>query len=172
MTLFNNKYRIETARAKNWDYHSAASYFITICTKEGFHYFGKIQSKEMVLNDCGIVVRREWIKTPEIRPDMNITLGEFVVMPNHFHGIISIGENGYNEQRKNNEFGIQSKNLGAIVGGFKASVTKQLRKINADFGWQERYHDHIIRDNESYERIRHYIQNNPANWLSDKFYRD
>jgi len=140
---------------------------------------------------------------------MNLKLGVFVVMPNHFHAIIMIGENQYNRERgvercgggndamhhctgrdamhrvsttmtttaaadipsPQNRFGPQSKNLASILRGFKSSVTKQARPTNPDFAWQPRFHDHIIRDAESYHRIEQYTVNNPRNWEQDKFYR-
>jgi len=68
-----------------------------------------------------------------------------------------------------NKFGPQSKNLASIVRGFKSSVTTNARIIHADFAWQSRFHDHIIRDSESFERIQNYIANNPMNWKDDKF---
>jgi len=98
MTLFKNKYRIESFRLKNWDYRNAGAYFITICTKNRAHYFGEIADREMQLSEIGKIVENEWIKTPEIRPDMNLKQGEFVVMPNHFHAILIIGQNEYNIQ--------------------------------------------------------------------------
>jgi REP-associated tyrosine transposase len=93
---FNNKFRIPSARLQTWDYSNCASYFITICTKKRAHFFGEIKDKKMQLNDIGKIAEKEWIKTLELRPDMNLELGEFVMMPNHFHGIIIIGENKYN----------------------------------------------------------------------------
>jgi REP element-mobilizing transposase RayT len=60
------------------------------------HFFGEISKERMVLTDIGEVVEREWRKIPEMRPDMNIKLGVFVVMPNHFHGILIIGQNEFN----------------------------------------------------------------------------
>jgi len=173
MTLFNNKYRVETTRLKNWDYGSAAPYFITICTINGEHFFGELQNDKMSLNAIGLTVKNEWERTPQIRPDMNLTLNEFVIMPNHFHAIICIGENRFNKNTKDvegNKFSPQSKNLGAIIGGFKSSVSKKVRAIIPHFGWQERYHDNVIRDDESYLRIQQYILNNPKNWKDDKFY--
>jgi putative transposase len=172
MSLYQNKYRIESARLKNWDYGSAAAYFITICTQNRISFFGKIQNGEMLLNDIGIIVQTEWLKTPPLRPDMNLLLDEFVVMPNHFHAIIFIGENEFNygDTKTANKFGPQSKNLGSIMRGFKSSVTTQAHKINPDFDWQQRYHDHIIRNHESFCRIQHYIINNPANWKDDNFF--
>lgn len=96
MDKFDNIYRIESARYKNWDYGSNAFYFVTICTAGREHFFGDIIDFKMVLNEIGKIVETEWIKTPSIRPDMNLKLGEFVVMPNHFHAIIYIGKNAYN----------------------------------------------------------------------------
>ena len=98
MALFKNKYRVETTRLKNWDYGNEAAYFITICTKHREHFFGEIRNEEMTLNDIGNIVRNEWQQTPRIRPDMNLTLDEFTVMPNHFHAIIFIGQNQFNGQ--------------------------------------------------------------------------
>ncbi len=68
-----------------------------------------------------------------------------------------------------NKFRPQSKNLASIVRGFKSSVTKYAHLIDADFQWQSRYYVHIIRDAESFERIRQYIANNPLHWEEDKF---
>ena len=196
---YQNKYRIASARLKNWNYANSASYFITICTANREHYFGEISNKKMNLSVLGKIVEQEWIKTIDIRTDMNLSLGEFVVMPNHFHGIIFIGENEFNRNRNctdamhdhcrgamhcasttmhcvstmtntGNKFGPQSKNLASIVRGFKSAVTTWARKNNITFKWQPRYHDHIIRNQNEYNRIANYILNNPANWQEDKFY--
>lgn len=93
---FHNKYRIPSARLVGYDYAQNGAYFITICTKNRNHYFGKIEDGNIKLSDIGEIVKYEWEKTPELRPDMNITLDQFVVMPNHFHGIVIIGNNDYN----------------------------------------------------------------------------
>lgn len=98
MSLFKNKYRIASARWQNWDYANAGAYFITICTKDRQHYFGEIHNGTMQKNELGDIVTLEWLKTPALRQDMNLTLGEFVVMPNHFHAIIIIGTNEYNSK--------------------------------------------------------------------------
>ncbi len=96
MDKYKNKFRIPSARFENWDYGSAGGYFVTVCTKNRIQYFGHIENGEMKLNELGLIAHSEWLKTPDIRPDMNILLGEFCVMPDHFHGIVLIGENGYN----------------------------------------------------------------------------
>ncbi|MCZ8198203.1 MAG: transposase [Flavobacterium sp.] len=188
MTKFKNKYRIEPARLKNWDYAKSAAYYITICTANRKHFFGKIENEEMMYSEIGKIVELEWLKTPDIRPDMNIELGEFVVMPNHFHGIVFIGDNEFNGERDGergggrdamhlvstddiytNKFGPQSKNVSSIIRGFKSAVTIHARNINPEFGWQPRFYDRIIRDAKSYEVISKYIINNPKKWFEDAF---
>ena len=87
---YQNKYRGQSTRKQSWDYSSEGSYFITICTKNKQHFFGKIRDGKMMLSEIGKVVESEWIKSIAMRPEMEIELGEFVVMPNHFHAIINI----------------------------------------------------------------------------------
>jgi len=197
--LFNNKYRIPSARLQNWNYANEAIYFVTICTQNRKNYFGEIvrvQSPSIIGTQCvaplqpteiGQIAHSEWYRTVELRPDMNIELGEFVVMPNHIHGIIIIGSNEYNTQRDiqrrdamlrvstndeyKNRFAPQSKNLSSIIRGYKSAVTTYARKNDIEFNWQTRFHDHIIRSVDDYHRISNYIINNPAKWQDDKFYK-
>lgn len=185
--LFNHKYRIPSARLQNWNYANEAIYFITICTKNRKNYFGEIVDKISQPTDLGEIAYSKWFKSMEIRPDMNLELGEFVVMPNHIHGIIMIGENEYNSARHErrdamhcsnmddtteykNQFAPQSKNLSSIIRGYKSAVTTYARKNRIEFDWQPRFHEHIIRNEQSYQTISHYIINNPAKWQEDKFY--
>jgi putative transposase len=88
MEKFNNKYRIPSARLAIWDYSHPGFYFITICTKNRNHFFGEIKKDEMYLNEIGIIADKCWAEIPG--HFHNTTLGEFVVMPNHIHGIIII----------------------------------------------------------------------------------
>lgn len=181
MDKFQNKYRTNSIRLKNWDYGSSAIYFITICTKDMKHYFGNIKDGEMQLNYLGKVVELEWKKSVELRPDMNLYLGEFVVMPNHFHGILVINDNDYNTAKqelesesigneKFNRFGSQSKNLASIIRGFKSSVTIYARKNGVEnFGWHTGYYENIVRSERRLRKIQKYILNNPLNWEKDKF---
>ena len=83
---FRGKYRIPSARLKNYDYASNGAYFITICTKNREHFFGQVAGGEMHLSNIGEIIADEWKKTAEIRE--NVELGEWVVMPNHVHGIL------------------------------------------------------------------------------------
>lgn len=178
MKKYRNKYRIASARAQWWDYGWHAAYFVTVCTQNREHFFGEIVDGAMVLSAIGQIVESEWLKTFDMRPDMNLHMGEYVVMPNHFHAIVGIGANKYNSGRgagraetgkPKNRFGPQSKNLASIIRGFKIGVTKNARLIDPDFAWQPRFHDHIIRNDAEYGRISNYIIKNPANWKEDKF---
>ncbi|MDO4229865.1 MAG: hypothetical protein Q4C98_08625 [Capnocytophaga sp.] len=185
MEKFQNKYRIPPARLYCYDYSSQGLYFITICTKDRIPFFGNIENGYMTLNKLGEVVTEEWLKTPTIRSDMNLELGEFVVMPNHFHGIISIGENMYNSEIQYNEtqnsqilslrewqenkFQPQRKNLASIVRGFKSAITQFAKIHNIDFAWQSRYYDRVIRDFNELENISNYIIKNPSNWKNDEY---
>ena len=143
----------------------------------------------MNLNDAGRMVEKWYDALENKYPDKKCH--QMVVMPNHFHAIIIIGENEYNRPgdtdavvRRDamhrvsttapngpaNKFGPQSKNLASIIRGFKSAVTINARKIHSGFAWQSRFHDHIIRDEQSYQNISEYIINNPAKWEDDKFY--
>ena len=145
---------------------------------------------EMVLNELGQVAYDEWLKTPELRP--NVFLDVFVIMPNHMHGIIVInddnatGDRGESNSPDNTnvrgesnspdnvvetKFRSPSNNIGAIIRGYKSSVTKQIFLLNyGNFAWQRNYYEHIIRNEQSYQRISDYIISNPAKWNDDKFY--
>src|ERR1700760_3521207 len=109
--LFKNKYRISSARLQTWNYADNGMYFITICTENRACFFGNILETQciaslhdtyvefeykMQLNELGKIVETEWLKTKELRQDMSLDLFEYIVMPNHFHSIIYIGENEYN----------------------------------------------------------------------------
>jgi len=177
---FRNKYRTDSARAQWYNYGGNGAYFVTICTKNREHYFGKIVNGTMRLSEIGEIAQSEWQKTKELRSDMNLLLGEFIVMPNHFHCVVCIGDNPYNDCRRdamhcvstitthNNKFGVQSKNLSSIIRGFKIAVTMYAKKHNMDFAWQPRFHDRIIRNKNEYKRIANYIINNPETWDMDR----
>ena len=94
--LYNKKYRIDSARRKDVDYSMAGAYFITICTEGRFPYFGEITNGNMNLSELGKIVQSEWLKTADLRKSMNVSLGESIVMPDHFHAIIFIGMNSFN----------------------------------------------------------------------------
>lgn len=217
---FQNKYRISSARLQHWDYGSNAIYFVTICTQNREHYFGEIADGKMNLSDTGKMADRFWFEIPN--HFSFVQLGEFVVMPNHVHGIIIIdkpinpGNNDFvemggdvsiddvrnggvddgaivetpnlgvstvatnhvainNPPTNNGKTNTASAKwkpgiLGSIVNQYKRICTINARKINPGFSWQSRFHDHIIRNHQSFQRISNYIINNPVNWRDDKFY--
>ena len=185
---FQNKYRIESTRLKNWDYGWNATYFVTICTQNRECYFGDVVGGDMVLNEIGKIANDCWMVISEHFPF--VKLGEHVVMPNHVHGIVVIDkpDDGRSvsvgtrliaplptEQTKTpggitgNKNPMLHDNLSKIIRWYKGRTTFESRKIHADFAWQPRFHDHIIRNDESFHRISEYIKNNPANWSSDQF---
>lgn len=178
MNKYKNKYRIASARAPFWDYGWNAAYFVTICTQNREYWFGNIVDGEMDLSAMGHIANSCWHEIPNHFPF--VELGPHVIMPNHVHGIVIIDKpddgpnNGdkpnTNTHQPKNQFGPQSKNLASIIRGFKIGVTKNARQINTDFAWQSRFHDHIIRDEKSFQTISNYIINNPAKWQEDKFF--
>jgi putative transposase len=186
MGKYMNKYRQESFRAPWMDYASAGHYFVTINTKNRRRFFGDVKDGKMMLSEIGLIAVQEWQKTPDFRPDMNLSLGAFVVMPDHFHAVVSIGENVFNTNDDlfyKEDYSISAKfvtpnldsqysglapqmnNLSSIIRGFKSAVTTHSRKMDMqEFGWQKLYHDHIIRNQNEYNAITRYIQNNPKNW--------
>ena len=165
---FRNKYRITSLRIPWFDYGSNAGYYITICTRSRHPYFGKIENGKMILSAIGEIVKEEWLKTPSIRPELNLYMNDFVIMPDHIHGIIIMRRGarpGVSPvDKKQNIFGAQYNNIPSIIRGIKSAVTIQSRKLNPGFAWQTRYYDHIIRNRKDYERIVKYIQDNPKNY--------
>jgi putative transposase len=200
MSLFKNKYRIESARLPGWNYSWPGFYFVTVCTRDHTCLFGEISDGNMLLNDNGKIVHAEWRHSFEIRREL--IPDEFIVMPNHVHGIVRIADYRVNADKsvetpchgvstmktatmktakpttmKNTtalckQFHWKSGVLGAFIGQFKQQVTKKIRETGfPGFQWQPRFHDHIVRNEHELFRIRHYIKNNPANWQKDKFNR-
>ena len=181
----------QSIRLKGYDYSQEGLYFITMCCQDRIHLFGEIIEGEMHLNDFGKIAYEEWMKTPEIRT--NVSLSNFIIMPNHMHGIISIDYKMSIETNKNtNKFNSPTHTIGAIIRGYKGASTKRInnliRQIKEDSHstgelqfaptliksfpgegsiWQRNYWEHIIRDEQSLYRISEYISNNPKNWKAD-----
>ena len=185
---FGGKYRITSARAKWWNYANDGEYFVTICTKNREHFFGEISARlsayrqgEMVLNKIGKMAQKFWMEIPNHFPFA--FLDEFVVMPNHMHGIITIQKNANVNANANEEtlhatslpdnnpyskISPKKYSLSSIIRSYKSVVTKNAKKINPQFAWQPRFHDHIIRNEKSLHNIRNYIQQNSAMWHRDR----
>ena len=187
MDKFKNIYRIPSARAQWWNYGNNAAYFITICTAYREEFFGNVINKKMQLSPIGVIADVFW---HEIKKHFNnIELREFVVMPNHIHGILVI-----NKQQPSNVTPVETRHalshtaqkpqspgqqrirnqgentISSVIGGYKSVVTNHVRRLGYDFKWQSRFHDHIIEDELEYQRIADYIIENPKNWENDKFY--
>jgi REP element-mobilizing transposase RayT len=171
--LFDNKYRVPSARLQSWNYGSEGFYFVTICTKDRIPYFGNIVNSALKPTEIGKIAQAEWFKTVVLRPDMNIELAEFIVMPNHIHGIIIIGRNEFNktyDKDFKSQFKSPAKDLASIIRGYKIAITTYARKNNLAFDWQTRFYEHIIRSEEDYLKIANYIINNPSKWQEDQLY--
>ena len=167
-------------RLQGYDYSQNGAYFITICAQDRKPIFGKIVNREMQLSQFGMIARDEWLKTAEMRK--NIEMDEFTVMPDHFHGIIVIDDGdmggGASHPAQVELFGKPTSNsIPTIIRGFKAAVTKQINTIQINAGvynkperiWQKNYYEHVIRNETALNRIREYIRSNPLNWKKDDF---
>jgi REP element-mobilizing transposase RayT len=161
-------------RLPDFDYSQPGEYYITIVTHERQHLFGKIVDFEMQLNDLGKIVMDCWSTIPD--HFTNVDLGEYVVMPNHFHGIIHIiDDNGRGTIYRAptvERFGHPvAGSIPTIIRTFKAAVTRDAgRVLNISGIWQRNYFERVITSDHEYEIIEAYIANNPANWLTDSEY--
>ena len=172
----NNRNR-KPNRLQDYDYSQTGYYLVTICTQDRINYFGEIEQVRMQLNDIGQIVTDCWQGIPEHFHDT--ALDEFIVMPNHIHGIVIIKGNDFlrddgdgvgNNDRCSLRNARNMQLLPKIISQYKSSVTRMIRKQwnNHSFGWQKSFYDHVIRNNEDLHRVRTYIQNNPLNWELDK----
>lgn len=168
MGKYGKRYRVDSLRLKNWDYRRSAAYFITIVTQNRQNYFGDILDNNLQLNLIGKIASDCWLEIPRHFPF--VQLGDFVIMPNHMHGILILGHHSDNENPKiySSYMGKISPKPGSvstIIRSYKSAVSKMAHNIQSDFRWQSRFYDHIIRDWESYQRISKYIENNPVQWI-------
>ena len=155
-------------RLQNWDYTSPGYYFVTICIKNvgaGFPrpILGNAINGKMELNQSGNIVNQCWHDL-KIHFE-NIALDYFMIMPDHIHGIIILKQSG-------GETPPLRITLGHVIGYFKYQTTVQINKLNNNPGtilWQRNYYDHIIRNEQSLNEIRTYINNNPSQWSLDKY---
>ncbi len=168
-------------RLSGYDYTQSGAYFLTLVTHQRQLLFGEICSTDVQLNALGMIVMEEWNHTPIIRKE--IELDEFVIMPNHIHGIIQILESGAGIRVTpvgalgGGEVGAHGraplrlpKSVGSFVAGFKSVVTKRINLVRGTPGfpvWQRNYYEHVIRDEDDLARIRAYIQANPFSWKVD-----
>ena len=148
-------------RLKGYDYSQDNLYFITSCVKDMLCCLGEIVESEMILNQYGQIANDQWYWLAEQYP--YVILHEFVVMPNHIHGIIEINRVRRDRVRK-------IKSLSQLIGAYKTTTSKKIHAAGfPEFAWHRSFHDHIIRNEASYLNISSYIRNNPSSWANDKF---
>ncbi|MBI5215425.1 MAG: transposase [Ignavibacteriae bacterium] len=184
-------------RLKGYDYSQAGAYFITICTKERECLMGEIMDGEMIFNDMGRIADEYLQNIPN--HFSHVEIGEYVVMPNHVHCILVLGDKldggtGHvgtrhgvslptdtsqshgvlqpQQQTKINQYGKPvAGSVSVIVNQYKSSVKRWCNNHgHENFQWQSRFYEHIIRNEQSYQTISNYIINNPANWNDDKLF--
>jgi putative transposase len=170
-----DKHHRRSIRLQGFDYSQSAIYFVTICVQNRECLFGTISKHESgendpvrtILSDAGKMISADWLALPSRFP--SIILDEFVVMPNHFHGIVCILPDR-----------VENLTLGNIIGAFKSITnnnyitgvnTKNWQPFNQRL-WQRNYYEHIVRDDSTLPKIQHYIQNNPVTWQTDSLHPD
>ncbi|MBN1373513.1 MAG: hypothetical protein JW987_16365 [Anaerolineaceae bacterium] len=183
--------RRHSIRLKEYDYASAGAYFVTLVTHGRECLFGEIREDEVVLNPTGKMICQEWERLSSRFSE--VELDEFVIMPNHVHGIIMIKEKdteptslqeGAAPGLKDSDPGRTSLrpygaagaagaagSLGAIVRAFKSAAVLRFNRMRFASGkplWQRNYYEHIVRDEKDLQRIRLYIRDNPLRWSLDE----
>ena len=157
----------KTNRLERYDYSQGGCYFVTICVKERQSLFGEIIQDGMVLNQTGVIVNSRWQWLSE-RYEY-VELDEYVIMPNHFHGILII-QTRKDRSRPVPTDALKIKSLSELIGAFKTTSSKRIRENGfAYFQWQRSFYDHVIRNDDDLNRIREYIQNNPLKWSLDEY---
>jgi putative transposase len=186
----NNLLNRKKNRLAGYDYSQDGMYFITICTNKKENFFGKVENGNVILNELGSIVEVAWKDLVNHHKDC--FLDEFIVMPNHIHGIIIIQNKipVVNRHACSESIGseatclnidkilvlLRHQKLSVFMGGFKSAVSKKIhdvQKINkftpyTYFKWQKSFYDHIIRNQKSLKNIRLYIKKNPINWNLEK----
>jgi putative transposase len=190
MNKYNpNIHHRRSIRLKGYDYSQAGLYFITVVCQNRECLFGRIADGKMALNDAGKMVENQWLALKSRFPIIN--LHEYMVMPNHFHGILEIvgatlvvaplvvaQNDGLSESGQPQGIApTTKKTIGDMMDAFKSITTVEYIRGVKNWGWppfngklwQRNYWEHIIRNEQSYHRISAYIINNPAQWNGDKF---
>jgi len=188
---FADKYKTASSKLNNWNYSTPGKYFITICAYKKNNFFGKIENNKIRLKEIGLVAKSNWLEIT--RHFDNVKLDEFVIMPNHVHGIIEIIKpwnshvetrncaSLHNDSKRNivsSQIDFKKMNnksnqlVPKIIRIYKGSVQKYANDNKIFFGWQPRYFDEVIFDDKRYFQIKNYIKNNPDNWIKDKLFND
>jgi REP element-mobilizing transposase RayT len=174
VTLFQKRYRVETARLAGWDYRAAGWYFVTICIESQKCTLGSVIDGQIALSHAGTIAEHELSVT--VAHYSNVSIDCAVVMPNHVHAIIVIG--GLHQYSPTSAMieadradPCEQPTLAAIVGGYKSAVTRHCKLQGiTNFQWQARFHDRILGSNAAVAAVREYIRRNPENWTRDPEY--
>lgn len=164
---FPNRHSI---RLKGYDYRRAGAYFVTIHITRDACLLGEVTDSIMHLNNLGQMIEEEWLRSAEIREEIELDL--YAVMPNHFHAIVWIHDVGAAgvppvEFDNSNHPVLHGKSLGALIGGFKRATTKRINEIRQTPGaqlWQRNYYERIVRSDNELRAIQQYILDNPLKW--------
>ena len=192
-TMYNER---ESHRLKDWDYSSKGVYFITICCKDKRSYFGSFFNNQIILSEVGIISSKYWLDIPNHFP--HVKLQEFIIMPNHIHGILILDYSNVGtrhgvslhspsfdnvmschgmtlqpRKKSNQKLNLFSKpiknSISVIINQYKSSVKRWCNKNGFDhFQWQSSFYDEILHNENSIDKIREYICNNPTNWINDE----
>lgn len=164
-----DRHHRRSIRLCGFDYASSAAYFVTVVAQGRECLFGNVVDGIVELNDFGRIVRDEWLGTESLRP--NVFVDSFVVMPNHFHGIVWIthrrGAARCAPTGGVTRVNVAPRSLSAIVRSFKSAATKRINILRGTPGvpvWQRNYWERIVRDDAELDRIRRYVADNPRNW--------
>lgn len=173
MKYDRDKHHRRSIRLKEYDYRQFGAYFVTVCTQNRACLFGAVAAGEMQLNNAGEISKATWNELPARFP--SVGLDAFVVMPNHIHGVIIVGaqfiapSDGFGTAAIDQGVMNHAPTLGEMMRAYKAVSTRSIRQAGTpDFAWQRNYYEHVIRDEESLNRIRQYIHDNPARWEFDR----
>ncbi|MFH2049019.1 MAG: transposase [bacterium] len=159
----------KSLRLKDYDYSQTGFYFVTIVIQDRECFFGEIKDGEMILNDAGKISYARWLWLKE--QYHYVDLDEFVIMPNHIHGIIIINDvtNTNHSDRSRPVITKKIKPLPELIGAFKTTSSKMIHKQGlVNFKWQRSFYDHEIKNETDLNNIREYIVNNPLRWELDE----
>jgi REP element-mobilizing transposase RayT len=172
MTYDRNKHHRRSIRLPGYDYTTAGAYFITICSWQRECLFGEVIDNTMQLSPYGKTVLFNWSILP--KRYQNVALDNFIVMPNHIHGIVVLKDSPEINYTESDRLALRKSkiySLSEIVRGlktFSARRINQMRYLTGVSVWQRGYYEHIIRNEESLVAIREYIINNPLSWAKDE----